>query len=521
MTGDPATDSTVDPAVVAPADSCAEWSALHPDTVKVSAILLAGAAVAAGVPTTVGVASGTSLPVALAWVLPGAFLLIAGGAVADHVRWRRTRYRVSSSVMELRQGLVFTQHRSLARERIRSVDLDANPLLRIFGLVKVTIGTGDGRQGSTGTGQQTLVLDPVDRHEGDRLREVLLDRSGGVATDDEEQRPALAQWSPGWIRFAPLSFWTFALSAAALGAIFQVAGWFGLDEAPVNVTRDLAERFGPVQTLVGGIVVFTVAGAVATLAITVEAWWGYRLERESRGTLRVRRGLLTSRSMSIEERRIRGVEIVEPFGVRMAGAARLDVVATGMSQDPTKESAVLVPAAPRSVTWSVAGDVVGVGVGNCGVALLGHPVRARARRLLRAAVVIVGVLGVMWGVMLVSTPTAFWAGVIGTTAVLVSTGAVGMALDAYRSLGHAFDGEYLVARRGSIRRASVHLERKGIIGWRIRQSIFQRRAGLLTVTATTAAGKGRYPIIDADEHEGLEFASEAVPELLEPFLTRD
>ena len=47
----------------------------------------------------------------------------------------------------------------LARERIRSVDLAANPLERIFGLTKVKVGTGETGSGSGSANEQTLALD--------------------------------------------------------------------------------------------------------------------------------------------------------------------------------------------------------------------------------------------------------------------------------------------------------------------------------------------------------------------------
>lgn len=98
--------------------------------------------------------------------------------------------------------------------------------------------------------------------------------------------------------------------------------------------------------------------------------------------------------------------------------------------------------------------------------------------------------------------------------------AVALALDAYRSLGHTLSGGYLVTRSGTLRRSTAALQRAGVIGWTVRQSWFQRRAGLVTVTATTAAGAGAYSVRDADASEGLLFAAEAVPGLLEPFLER-
>ncbi|RIQ17533.1 PH domain-containing protein, partial [Jiangella rhizosphaerae] len=150
-----------------------------------------------------------------------------------------------------------------------------------------------------------------------------------------------------------------------------------------------------------------------------------------------------------------------------------------------------------------------------------HPASARTRRLrwaLAADAVLAAV--VVW--LAVAAPVRdFWTIVLTVLAGACCVALVLLAADAYRSLGHEFDGDFLVARRGSVRRATVYLQRQGIIGWRVSQSVFQRRAGLMTLTATTAAGARRYSVIDADEHEVLEFGAEAVPGLLDPFLVRD
>jgi predicted dehydrogenase len=74
--------------------------------------------------------------------------------------------------------------------------------------------------------------------------------------------------------------------------------------------------------------------------------------------------------------------------------------------------------------------------------------------------------------------------------------AVFLAWDRYRGLGHALLPGWLVARSGSLNRKRVALATDGIIGWNIRRSYFQRRAGLATLIATTAAGRHRYEIPD-------------------------
>ena len=68
--------------------------------------------------------------------------------------------------------------------------------------------------------------------------------------------------------------------------------------------------------------------------------------------------------------------------------------------------------------------------------------------------------------------------------------------DRARVLGHTLTRGYLVARQGSVVRRTVALQRSGVIGWRVRQSPFQRRAGVVTVEAVTAAGGGAYAVLD-------------------------
>ncbi|MEV6397527.1 PH domain-containing protein [Streptomyces sp. NPDC051907] len=495
-----------------------EWRRLDRRTVLVTALVMAGVAAGAGLPVLVGLAGDRPLWQAFGWVLAGAALLIAAATGGDYVRWRRTRYRVGPERAELHTGLLLVKRRSLARERIRSVDLSANPVLRVLGLVKVRIGTGE----HTAGGESTLELDAVGRAEGERLRTELLARTATVP-EGVHHDGVLAALDPSWIRYAPASFVAPLLAGAAVGGVMQVSEWFG---ARGEVIDWVGDRFQdtPVPLMIVVLVVAAgVAGVVGALGLWVEMWWNYRLERENGGTLRVRRGLLTARSISIEERRLRGVELVEPLGVRLLGAARVDAVATGLvdeKQDQHADLKVLLPAAPRAVADEVAARVLREPVAPTSAAkLTAHPRAARTRRLrwaLATAMVPVAVLAAL-GAWLAPVLLYVAAG----CAVVGLPAAVLLALDAYRALGHGISGDYLVARSGTVRRATVALQRGGVVGWAVKQSYFQRRSGLITLTATTAAGAGAYDVYDAAESEGVGFAAEAVPGLLEPFLVRE
>ncbi|MGW6457969.1 PH domain-containing protein [Streptomyces sp. NPDC055078] len=461
--------------------------------------------------------SGPRRGVGISVLLSAGVALVLGGAGAEYLNWRRTRYRIGADRVELHTGLLLVKRRSLARERIRSVDLTANPLLRILGLVKVRIGTGE----QSGSGLSTLMLKAVAQPEGERLRTELLGRRSAPSAPGTHREGVLAAVDAAWIRYAPLSFVAPLLGGAAAGAVMQVSDWFGAQNEVIDWVGDRFRDTSVAVTVVALALAALAAGIVGALGLWVEMWWNYRLEREPGGTLRVRRGLFTARSISIEERRLRGVELIEPLGVRLAGAARVDAVATGIAQDEQDKNAdlqVLLPPAPRAFADAVAGQVLREPVTPTSAPLTPHPPAARTRRLRWALWAVLLPLAVLTALGLWLTSVLLY--IAAACAVVALPAAVLLALDAYRSLGHAISGDYLVTRSGTVRRATVALQRGGVIGWTVQQSVFQRRAGVLTVIATTAAGAGGYAVYDAGESEGLAFASTAVPDLLEPFLTR-
>ena len=291
--------------------------------------------------------------------------------------------------------------------------------------------------------------------------------------------------------------------------VFDVVGsWFGL--APVLL---VVLALGVALLLVGG---------VATVALWVETWWNHTLDRQADGTLQVRRGLLTTRSITLEESRLRGLEVVEPLAARLAGGARVDAVATGLTADDEDktESRTLLPTAPKELADQVAAKVLREPASPTSAPLASHPEAARGRRLRWALGTVLAVEAVVLVLGALLTPVLLHVAWI--SALVLFPVAIVLANDAYRALGHTltdtYPAGYLVARSGTVRRATVALQRRGVVGWTVRQSWFQRRAGLVTVIATTAAGTGAYAVRDAAEADGLALADAAVPGLLRPFI---
>jgi putative membrane protein len=229
----------------------------------------------------------------------------------------------------------------------------------------------------------------------------------------------------------------------------------------------------------------------------------------------VTRGLITARATTIEERRLRGVELSEPLLLRAAGGARLIAIATGLrvGRGAERGGSLVFPPGPREEAERVAGEILHDRV-PVAAALVPHGPRARRRRYTRAltgTAVVIGLLGA--ADRLLGGPSWAWQ----ATLVLLPIASL-LATDRYRSLGHALAGGRLVTRQGSLVRRRSMLATDGIIGWNVRRSFFQRRAGLATLTATTAAGRQRYDVPDIDLHAAVRLADEAAPGLLTPFL---
>jgi putative membrane protein len=448
------------------------------------------------------------------WVPLGIALVLVGGGV---VRWRTTRYRITGERVELHTGWLRRQRRSVPRDRIRTVDLTARLLHRVFGLSVVQVGAASGSPlDSSG-----LSLDAVSKAEADRLRRELLERPRAAQVLDQPAAPpveelARLQWS--WLRFAPLTFSSIAGAGAVGAAVFNLFDDLGVDPRDVPAVDDATRRLATapiwlgVGVLGGALLLVAVVGALLLFA---ERWYDYRLTREATaegGALRVRRGLLTRRSLSVSEQRLRGAEIVEPLLLRAGRGAQTRALSAGLSRDA--QGGALQPPAPRSEAHRVASVALREHAGLATLApLRRHPGAALRRRLARALLPAAALVVIAFAAGL-AVPVPW----LGPASLILLPAAALLGVDRYRSLGHQLTPSHLVMRQGSVQRRTVALQRTGVIGWTFRQSVFQRRAGLAEVEAVTAAGAGGYTVLDVAAPDGVALADATTPHLLTPFL---
>ncbi|MGH7910771.1 MAG: PH domain-containing protein, partial [Candidatus Dormibacteraceae bacterium] len=118
------------------------------------------------------------------------------------------------------------------------------------------------------------------------------------------------------------------------------------------------------------------------------------------------------------------------------------------------------------------------------------------------------------GCRLLRLPAALWV-----ASFAVFPLAALLAWDRARSLGHTVQDGWLVLRIGSLVRRTSIIRHEGVIGWNVRQSFFQRRLGLVSLAATTAAGRQHYEAEDVTPEAALRVCEEVLPGMLRPFLT--
>ena len=143
--------------------------------------------------------------------------------------------------------------------------------------------------------------------------------------------------------------------------------------------------------------------------------------------------------------------------------------------------------------------------------LQAHPRAARRRRLARAVL--------PWLALAVAAAALRWWPVAVGSAALALLG-LPLGVDRYGSLGHALDRRAVAVRSGSLRRQLAVLDRRGVVGWRVRQSPFQRRAGLVTLTVATGAGSGGYEVIDVGPADAVALMRAVSPRAVDPLRVR-
>ncbi|MEO7131135.1 MAG: PH domain-containing protein [Dermatophilaceae bacterium] len=454
------------------------------------------------------------------------------------LRWFTTRYRISAEQIELRHGVITKATTTARLDKVRTVDLTAQLWHRLLGLAKVEISTA-------GTSDR-LILDALNLEAGRRLRTELLHRADTAPLETAPPpvtvSPADPSWpapqgtptaatagtaapaatastaqpgdeellhlDPVWVRYAPVTMSGFVSAAALVGVGSQLANQLSSQ----GEVYDTAFSWAVERGLVLGVILALLAITVLSIGGYLLAFWNFRLIRNPLGSLHTTRGLVTTRETSIDSSRLRGVEVSEPLGLRLAGGGRLRSVTTGLGREARGGTDILSPPAPAERVRALAVDVTG-DEEAVRSPLVPHGPAARRRRLNRA-ILPTAITALAWAALVWSLD---WPSAWLLPSALLLGGGIALGRSRAAALGHLVTDRHVVVQSGSLDRARVVLDREGIVGWTIRQSFFQRRMGVATLAVTTGAGRQHYEAIDLTVPAAYALISEVDPVLLAQF----
>lgn len=283
-------------------------------------------------------------------------LLIAVVAAVNVVAWRFTRFRVAPHQVELRQGVLFRQHRQVPFERVQAVELSRPLLARLLGLAQVVVQSAGGSDSNL-----TLSFLPLARAE--QLRDELLARAGqgdeaaagpGGAEPGAEARggraDAVLAVPNGRLFVATILHGsTVFLGALALAAL---AG------AGVG-------RFGAVAVAGLPALLPVVLGVTMNRVKELLVHGNFRVADTGSG-VRIQEGLTDLRATTIPLHRVQALEVIQPLWWRPLGWWRIRVNVAGTragGDDEARGETVLLPVGTFEEVVAVL-DVVAPHVGR-------------------------------------------------------------------------------------------------------------------------------------------------------------
>mgnify|MGYP001194411613 CR=1 FL=1 len=224
------------------------------------------------------------------------------------LNYLKVRYRLSAEELHHTTGLLVRRSNRMPLHRIRAVEITAPLSNRLFGLTVLRVGTG----GNSFTGEGTVVLDGLPRDRALALRAELVRRGAPDATSSVDATVAEISGEPvqtlrwRWIVYHMIGASLIAGPVSLIGTTYGLVSLVGREEWVGDQVGSLLDRVPWGAWAVVSVLLVIIVGLGAGALTFTEAWWKYRLVREPGGRFLATRGLLTTRSFTADQDRLRG-----------------------------------------------------------------------------------------------------------------------------------------------------------------------------------------------------------------------
>jgi putative membrane protein len=285
---------------------------------------------------------------------PGTLLLVLGigvpaAVLVGWIAWRAMRYRVTATELQIDSGVLTRRSRRVPLARVQAVDVVTPLYARVLGLAELRLEV-------VGGGDAEAPLSFLAEDDAQRLRSTLLDLAAGrVAAADGTPAPppepdvvlvAVPTGPLVWSNLlgGPAIFVALSLLAVLVGGL-------------LDLVLDLDVSFTG-SAFVAGLGLLFPVGSLAVRRILSE--YGFTVADSPDG-LRLKHGLLETRTQTIPAGRVQAIRIREPLLWRPFGWVRVEVDVAGYSGGAEQQSATgaLLPVAPAELARALVARVLG------------------------------------------------------------------------------------------------------------------------------------------------------------------
>ena len=418
-------------------------------------------------------------------------LMLMGTIVTLLMRYFSFSYRIQGRELVTREGLIERKERHIPLEQIHEIRIEQNLLQRAFDVVEAVIETAGGEGAEA-------KLSVLSRAEAERLRAAVAARSAAKklansepsATPETTEREIIRKLSIRDLVLHGLTSNHLLSALAILGAVWAFAD----NVLPDSIYRKLGQflqvtagemfRQGlraALFVLALGLAAALTVGLVVSVIGSVVKFFNYTLTRQG-DELQRSYGLLTRRASSLPRHRIQVLKIEEGMIRRWFGLATIRADISGSKkadEDDNKGRDVLLPIARRAELEALLAVFFPNLSGDGGE--WKKVSRLAIRRGTMASVIIL--LLIVMGVC-VSTRS-----LLGLWLLLLAPLLYWLNVKSYQVFGYAMGVQYFRTRQGVWGRAThiVPIEKSQVIV--VRQSPFERRLNLATLSVDTA-GQG-------------------------------
>ncbi len=390
------------------------------------------------------------------------------------IHWATLRYRIHHGRLEIKQGLLNRQNRTIDPDRIQNIELTQNLFHTWSGLVELRIDTA-GEQTSEG------LLSALSVEEASELR-MQLASLGSLATSEGQE----SEQGDVVVSMGIAEILAFGLTQRTIGtvAVITAIGLEIMSQAGPQVTADFAVNMQPTMVIAAFMLAFVASWAFSALT-SLFRYFGFKMTRLTE-VIRTEQGLTTRRRVEIPLSKVQLVRADEPLLRRIMGYGTILIETAGLGfiDGQQRQAEGMVPLVDHNELGAVSSTAVPHAKVDPWTARLkpAHPrslYRAIFGSTIRAAALIafgMAVFGPIRLALLAIFPIAW----------------LGAWLD-WKKQGWLVTSSAIVSRRGFFNRRTFIISRNKLQSVHMHQGPFMRWHGLSQMVVCVAGSRISLP----------------------------